>query len=477
MEHKFKYLPTPGSGVASEPEESVPVRGDTPCPCCGNITIPNGGDATAYICPVCLWEIDPFAASEEEQSDQNHGLTLMQARENYRKYGAVLERLKQYCREPLPEELPENNRVVLNRLLRERDLLPILFHNDGTTVTSESWHKRRGELLEALEKYSYGHTPPAPAKVWGEVVESDPIAYAGKVEERAVTISFETEHGCFSFPIKLFIPKAVEKPPVFLHLAFRRTLPDRYVPVEEITDAGYALAVVCYEDMVNDNHFGDYSDGLAAYFGTTIDREPEEWGKIGMWAYGASRVLDYLYQCPEVDAEHTAVIGHSRLGKTALWAGAQDERFWCVISNNSGYGGAATSKHGNGERVADFIRVGSWDWYCENFKQYTGEKEDEKPYDQAWLLALIAPRYLCVGSAVEDRGADPESEFLTSLWASQAWELLGEDGLVTPDSKPEVGDALQDGCIGYHLRAGRHFLSREDWNTYIRFLDRKLGRR
>ena len=106
---------------------------------------------------------------------------------------------------------------------------------------------------------------------------------------------------------------------------------------------------------------------------------------------------------------------------------------------------------------------------------FTDEKEDEKPYDQAYLRALSAPRYLCVGSAAEDRGADPVSEFLTSLWASQAWEFLGKPGLVTPDRMPEPGDALQDGSIGYHLRAGEHFLSREDWNAYIRFLDRKLS--
>ena len=196
-----------------------------------------------------------------------------------------------------------------------------------------------------------------------------------------------------------------------------------------------------------------------------------------MWAYAASRVLDYLLTREDLDALHTAVVGHSRLGKTALWAGAQDERFFMVISNNSGYGGAATSKGGSGERVTDFINVGSWDWYCSNFQLFTGEKEDAKPYDQAYLLALIAPRYLCVGSAQEDAGADPESEFLTSLWASQAWPLLGKNGLVTPDRMPAPGDMLNDGCVSYHLRAGGHFFSREDWLAYIRFFDRKLGRR
>ncbi|MBQ4050084.1 MAG: hypothetical protein IJD13_00500, partial [Oscillospiraceae bacterium] len=300
---------------------------------------------------------------------------------------------------------------MLKELLTERDLLPILKHNDGRPVSRGSWPERCQEMKEALEKWSYGHTLPAPDRVWGEVITENAYAYAAKVREQTLRISFETERGIFSFPAWICIPNHVENPPVFLHIAFRPDQPDRYTPVEEITDAGYAVAVVCYKDLVNDNLHGDFSDGLAVYFGTSADRGSEEWGKIGMWAYGASRFMDYLVTREDLDTAHVAVIGHSRLGKTALWTAAQDERFWCVISNDSGYGGAATSKYGEGERVRDFLRAGSWDWYCENFKQFTDEKENLKPYDQAWLLALIAPRYLCVGSAVEDRGADPKSEF------------------------------------------------------------------
>lgn len=365
---------------------------------------------------------------------------------------------------------------MIQERLRQKEYLPVLQMNDGSKVTPETWQQRRQELLEALQRHSYGVTPPAPRRVWGTLGEEDPNAYAGKVLERHLTVGFETERGVCTFPVSLYIPKAPVRPPVFLHLAFR-PVPDRYISVEEITDSGFALAVVCYKDMVNDNLFGDFSDGIAAHFGTDADRAPDAWGKIGMWAYGASRVLDYLiaYEKERVDTEKVAVIGHSRLGKTALWTAAQDTRFWCAVSNDSGYGGAASSKHGKGERVRDFLRVGSWDWYCENFKEYTDEKEDCKPYDQAWLLALIAPRYLCVGSAAEDRGADPEAEFLTTLWASPAWELLGEKGLVvSKDTMPVPGDHFTQGNIGYHLRPGRHFLSREDWNRYIRFLREKL---
>ena len=363
---------------------------------------------------------------------------------------------------------------MLKEILKERDLLPILKMNDGSVVTVENWRERRAEMLDDLQKYSYGYTPDCLGEGTGEVIFEDKIAYAGKVTEQHINISFDTPNGKFTFYSELYIPNGVEKPPVFLNHVFRR-VPDRYIPVEEITDQGFALFVMCYKDVVNDNLYGDFSDGLGKMFGVENPRQDKtQWGKIGMWAYAGSRALDYLLTRGDIDANHTAVIGHSRLGKTALWTAAQDERFWCAISNNSGYGGAATSKRGEGERVTDFLRCGSWDWYCENFKDFKDEKEDFKPYDQAHLLALIAPRLLCVGSAVEDKGADPKSEFLTSLHASSAWELLGHKGLITPDKLPEPGDHLAEGNVGYHLRAGRHFMSREDWNHYIKFLKSKL---
>ena len=356
---------------------------------------------------------------------------------------------------------------MLKKKLEERDFPEI-------TASAENWKKRRQEILSVLEKYSYGKTPQIPVRTWGEITDADNAAYGGKIRQEKVNVSIETERGEFSFPTTFFIPKREEKPPVFLHLAFR-PVPDRFIPVEEITDAGYALVVLVYTDVVNDNHYGDYSDGLAAYFGTNQNRRDDEWGKIGMWAYAASRVLDYMInERVDLDVSKVAVIGHSRLGKTALWCGAQDERFAAVIANNSGYGGAATSRHGTGERVTDFVRVGSWDWFCENFQKFSGDLEDYKPYDQSFLLALIAPRLLCVGSAVLDRGADPESEFLTSLHAASAWELLGEKGLVCPDRMPTPGDHFTVGNIGYHLRENGHFLSREDWNSYINFLNSKF---
>ena len=349
--------------------------------------------------------------------------------------------------------------MELQKRLTERDYLPILRFCDGSPVTRETWGRRREEMKRLLETCSYGVTPDVPVRVSGEETGPD-----------NVMLTFSTSRGSISFPIELHVPEGVPNPPVILLLSFRHT-PDPSIPLDSILRAGYALVVAVYTDMVNDAHFGDFSDGIAAHFGTCSPRRPDEWGKIGMWAYGASRILDYLTAFrPDLDTSRTAVIGHSRLGKTALWCGALDERFSAVISNESGYGGAASSKHGTGERVTDFIRVGSWDWFCENFQSFA-DAEDRKPYDQSFLSAMIAPRLLCVGSAAEDRGADPESEFLTTLHASSAWELLGSKGLICPDRMPVPGDSFLEGNVGYHLRAGKHALTPEDWDVYLRFLD------
>lgn len=363
--------------------------------------------------------------------------------------------------------------MSVKKALEEKDYLPILKMNDGTSVTKETWEKRRAEMRELLERYSFGRTPDIEVRVKAKNITFERYDFAGKCTNERLTLVYEGNDRIGEFPIQIFTPTSVERPPVFLHIGFGLA-PHWYIPVEEIIDSGYALVVVDYRDMVNDNLYGDFSGGIADFFGTTSDRSCDEWGKIGMWAWGTSRIMDYLIsERKELDTDKVALIGHSRLGKTALWCGAQDERFAAIISNNSGYGGAASSKHGEGERINDFIKYGSYDWFCESFKDFK-DHEDEKPYDQSYLLSLIAPRYLLVGSAELDRGADPKAEFLTVCHASSAWELLGYKGLVTMDDMPKPGAFLGDGNILYHYRKGKHSLIRDDWAAYIRFLDKKF---
>lgn len=357
----------------------------------------------------------------------------------------------------------------LQSQLEKRELPPLLNFRDGTPVIPGTWRKRRAEILDILCKNIYGYTPKAPETVTAEIIKEDKKAFAGKAIHRQIALKFNTPKGEFSFPCNFILPKSVTNPFVFLYISFRPNIPDQYIPAEEIIDNGYALMSFCYNDVTNDSLDGDYARGLAGMYCTGEPRKPDEWGRIGMWAFAASRALDYLWTCGEVNRNRIAVAGHSRLGKTALWAAAQDERFYMAVSNNSGFGGAAIAKRGTGERVSDFLRCGSWDWFCETFKTCKGKEDDNTVYDQHMLLAAIAPRKIHVGSAKEDDGADPKSEFLSCVSATETYNLLGYEGLVTPDKYPVAGTSLHKGYIAYHLREGFHFLSRTDWLEYMKY--------
>jgi hypothetical protein len=236
---------------------------------------------------------------------------------------------------------------------------------------------------------------------------------------------------------------------------------------------GYAAAAFLNSDVDPDQHDG-FTNGVHGIFDPPgKPRAGDAWGTIAAWAWGASRVLDYLETDPLIDSRRVAVIGHSRGGKTALWAGAEDERFAFVISNDSGNTGAmpARRRQPKAETVAIINRQFPH-WFCENYRRYN-DHEDQLPVDQHMLAALIAPRLLAIGSASQDLWADPEGEYLTAVHASPVYELLGVPGLKA-DRWPPPDSPRQDGRISYHVRSGRHNLTLQDWNYYMDFADRQM---
>ncbi len=321
----------------------------------------------------------------------------------------------------------------------------------------------RQQMLDLLHSQVYGHLPETPEKLnFQEEALPDPT-FGGKAVCSIVTAHCVVKGKDFSFPFLTAIPTKAGKHPFFVHINFRPGLADYYQPIEEIIDNGFAVLSFCYNDVTKDD--GDFTDGLAGILYENGNRGPEDPGKIAMWAWAAQRVMDYAQSKADVlDLDCAIVCGHSRLGKTALLAAATDERFPFAYSNESGCSGAAITRGKQGEHVSHICTTFPY-WFCENYKQYM-DREMAMPFDQHYLVASIAPRKVAIGSAAEDLWADPAAEQLCCFAASEAFEK----GFDCPDRPAEIGETFFGGHIGYHLRAGQHFFSREDWQKLMQFI-------
>jgi len=330
--------------------------------------------------------------------------------------------------------------------------------------------KSREEMLDILQYEEYGYMPKKPDRLEWTVQNNYIGAFcAGKAVAQRVEMTAHFGDKAFTFPFMAVIPTGKGPHPFFIHINFRPNVPDRYMPSEEIVDQGFAMLSFCYEDVTKDND--DFTSGLAGILYENGERGDHDAGKIAMWAWAAQRVMDYAETEPRLDKNCSIVCGHSRLGKTALLCGATDERFKFVYSNDSGCSGAAITRDKEGERIADIIWRFNY-WFCKNYAKYQG-KEHDMPFDQHYLVASVAPRYAYVASAKEDQWADPVSEMLCCVAAGKRYEEMGLRGFVCEDRLPEVDDVYHDGSIGYHLRAGLHYFSREDWNKLIKFINSK----
>ena len=386
-----------------------------------------------------------------------------------------------------------------------------LVMEDGTPVEgADVWQtRRRPELLRLFEEHVYGEVPEAPEGMRFEVTSVDTAALGGLATRRQVTIHFAADVRADSsgpkLDVLLYVPNNAPRPvPAFLGLNFygnhsihpdsaialptswmregaeygvedhRATEAGRGVrarrwPVERILARGYALATAYYGDLDPDYDDG-FENGVHPLFREMGVADSLQ-SAISAWAWGLSRAMDYLETDPDVDADRVAVMGHSRLGKAALWAGAQDERFALVVSNNSGEGGAALARRRYGERVSH-LNNRFPHWFADAYARYD-ENERAMPVDQHQLIALVAPRPVYVASAQEDRWADPRGEFLAAQGADPVYRLLGAEPLPA-DTMPAPNRPVLDGAIGYHVRTGGHDLTTYDWDQYLAFADRHL---
>ena len=338
-------------------------------------------------------------------------------------------------------------------------------------TTKEEFEAAKPQIQELLQREEYGFIPEKPDSHKIEIVEKNDRFAAGKATLTTYKFTASVDGNEASFPFYSIIPKKPGKLPVFVHINFRDTVPDNYQPSEEIVDRGYAIFGVCYKDVTSDD--GDFENGFAKVL--CKDRnDPHAPGKIAIWAWSVMRIIDFVQTFDFYDENALAVIGHSRLGKTTLLTAAFDERVKFACVNNSGASGDALSRGKVGEDITAITDRFPF-WFCPKYKSYAG-KEAALPFDQHFLISLVAPRSVLSGTALEDTWADPNSQFLAMTLTDEVYKLYGIEGLVHGEDMPKAPFKLQDGNCSFHLREGLHYLSRYDWNAYMDFIDKKLGR-
>ena len=366
----------------------------------------------------------------------------------------------------------------------------------GEVRTVSDWESvRRPEILKFATENIYGVRPvERPADLRFEAIEPERAFSEVKAVRRRARASFSGPRGKWSFEMTVFLPagaSATAPVPAFVLICNRalETFADvdlkvksEFFPVAEVVARGYAIAVFKNTHLALDDYHPYYAeDGSVViqdppftngfYACWSPARTERSWGAISAWAWGASRVLDWLETMDDIDSRHVAVVGHSRGGKTSLWAAASDTRFAMACVNDSGCCGAKLNHAA--VPCSETIQQDNNNnphWFCRAYRQFNG-KDAHIPFDQHWIAALVAPRLLYIASASMDFGAGPWGEFLTARHASPAWELYGRKGLVE-DHCYAVEKPFHGGCVGYHLRKGKHNLNLYDWKNYLDFADR-----
>ncbi len=402
---------------------------------------------------------------------------------------------------PAIADLPEVAR------LPSRPELPdpsVMFNGERVTTKDDWFNKRRPELKALFQHYMYGYLP-APAKIEAKVEREDPKAFAGKATLKELTIAFGPPE-CLKIHLLLIVPNQRKVPaPVFVGMNFcgnhalvkdtavriptawmypnrpgvknnRATEEGRGTQIdvwalEQSIDRGYAVATFYNGDIDPDR--ADVREGIQPHLRKKDEKAgPHDWGTIAAWAWGIHRAVDYLVTDKDLDKERIAVVGHSRLGKTALLAAAFDDRIALAIPHQAGCGGTAPSRGKVGESVKQ-INDRFPHWFNGTFKEFN-DKPDRLPFDQNGLVALVAPRPVLFSNAVEDTWANPEGQFQVLQAADPVYRFLGAGGLEAK-KMPEPGQLI-DSKLGYYIRPGKHSMTKEDWQVFLDFADEHWGK-
>jgi (4-O-methyl)-D-glucuronate---lignin esterase len=374
---------------------------------------------------------------------------------------------------------------------------PLTFNNGQRLKSAHDWLRRRQEILGLFEQNVFGRNPTPASRTRFHHFDVDRNALGGRAIRKQITIHLTSLKTGPVETLLLYLPANARKPaPLILALNFmgnQSVIPDPGVKrgmiwgfnthekqeaqedsrgkdpefeIEKILAHGYGFATIYYQEIEPDFE-GGYARGIRPLFRSPgqLEPAPDEWGAIGAWSYGLSRAMDYLERDSDVDGRHVGLMGFSRLGKTALWAGALDRRFAMVLSACPGEGGASLMRRNYGETIQNLVERFPY-WFAGNFRKFAG-KAEQLPVDAHELIALIAPRPVYVTAAEEDRWADPKGEFLALVAAGPVYELLGKKGLGT-DQMPEINQPIMH-TLGFHIRTGKHAVTDFDWDQFMTF--------
>jgi len=353
----------------------------------------------------------------------------------------------------------------------------VLTMADGKMIKNKaSWEKkRRPEVLNLFENNVYGQMPKTYDKLTFKVTNDVPNAMDGKAHLKEITITVTNANKSADIHLILFTPNKIKKAmPAFLLINNRgkdntdptRTNKSEFWPAETVIESGYAIAAFHVSDGAPDNK-DTYQNGILQLYPEQQNTD-NGMKAIGAWAWAASRVMDYFQKDERIDAKKVFVVGHSRGGKAALWAGAQDQRFAMIFSNCSGNTGAALSRRRFGETV-QVINNNFPHWFTINYKKYNNN-ENALPIDQHMLVALIAPRPIYVTNATQDLWADPKGTYLSLIHAQPVYALYNKLSGLSPEP-PAINRPIINSFLGYHNREGIHNLTAYDWQNFIRFAD------
>jgi hypothetical protein len=371
---------------------------------------------------------------------------------------------------------------------------PLVMANGKRVSSASAWKRdRRPELLRLYAENIYGKVPANAPKITWEVAETDPHARDGAALMKRVIGHVGTKPDGPQIRVLVYTPaQATKKVPIILLLNFgggpaRAGAPPAAAGgrggagrgnaaagdppnAAEILARGWGYATVGYADIQPDRADA-WTEGVIGQTLAAGQTKPaaDEWGTISAWAWGASRIADYLQSDKNVDGSHIALYGFSRLGKTVLWAAAQDERFTAVFSGCAGEMGSALARRDWGETVDDMAQNFAWQ-FSERFQQWPG-RWSEMPVDAHELIALVAPRPLFVTGGTGDQWSDPKGEFLAQVAAGPVYRLLGAHDLGTT-AYPAPDMPVTSGDLGFNLHTGPHTATPAEWATFVEFLSR-----